>query len=103
MEVNPLFSSLIPPPSKLLFACNAIREGTEVAVSLYEKCLIESSPKKKQSIYFDFDLKFAFTHSPAQVTFERGEEKTTFDLKSEKDLEEWRAILRTKINQRGFH
>jgi len=65
--------------------------------------LIESSPKKKQSIYFDFDLKFAFTHSPPQITFERGEEKTTFELKSEQDLEEWRAILRTKINQRGFH
>jgi calcium-dependent protein kinase len=52
---------------------------------------------------FDFDLKFAFTIAPPGITFEKQEEKVSFGLRSEADLQACREVLRGKLNQRGFH
>lgn len=76
----------------------------DVTLTIYDKCLTETSSKQKQrTIIFDFDVKFAFTLNPICLTFEKGLEKSTYSLKSENDLMAIRDILRGKLNQRGFH
>jgi hypothetical protein len=52
---------------------------------------------------FDFDLKYAFTLSPCTITFEKQEERATYTLRSDPDLQACREILKGKLNQRGFH
>lgn len=52
---------------------------------------------------FDFDLKFAFTASPAAIIFEKQDERCQYTLKNQADLKACREILRGKLNQRGFH
>lgn len=71
--IAPMFTSHLPSnPGKLLFTCSAHRstEG-ELTLSLYDKCLIETSSKCRQVILFDFDLKYGFTLSPPTINFEK--------------------------------
>ena len=65
--------------------------------------MVESSSRSKAYLPFDFDLKFAFELSPPSITFEKGEQKGVYVLRSGHDLQQWREILKAKINQRGFH
>ena len=44
-----------------------------------------------------------FEKEPLSVKFERGKETCEYLLDSESDLLLLRSILRTKLNQRGFH
>jgi serine/threonine protein kinase len=103
--IVPLFSGQLPAkPGKLLLSCPAHRtpEG-ELTLTLYEYCLVEASSRHRQAMPFDFDLKFAFTISPPSLTFEKGEERASYVLMSEADLQACREVLRGKLNQRGFH
>lgn len=52
---------------------------------------------------FDFDLKFSFNKDTLEIKFERGKESCTYILNCISDLENWREILKGKLNQRGFH
>lgn len=52
---------------------------------------------------FDFELKFGFQVTPPSIFFEKGQEKQLFTLRSEADLQQWRDVLKNKLNQRGFH
>lgn len=79
-----MFSSQHPHNTgKLLYSCSAHRptEG-EVTLTLYEKCLTETSFKLKQVMHFDFDLKYGFTLSPFTISFEKQEERAQFTFKS---------------------
>lgn len=100
-----LFSNYAPSPTgRLLFTCQATRqEDADVTVALYERCLVESSPRSKTYLVFDFDVKFSFTASPPTITFEKAEQRAGYSLRSAGDLQQWREILKAKINQRGFH
>ena len=103
--ISPMFSPQLPSsPGKLLLSCPAHRaqEG-EVTLTLYDHCLVETSPRGRQAVPFDFDLKFSFTASPPAVAFERGEERAGWALRSEADLGACREVLRGRLNQRGFH
>ena len=103
--ITPMFSSQLPHnPGKLLYSCSAHRQTEgEVTLTLYEKCLTETSFKLKQAILFDFDLKYGFTLAPFTLNFEKQEERVQFTFKSEADLQACREILKGKLNQRGFH
>jgi hypothetical protein len=106
MEVSEfLFSNYAPNPcGKLLFTCQAMRQDEgDVTVALYDRCLVESSPRSKTYLVFDFDVKLTFTASPPCVTFEKVEQRASYVLRSLNDLQQWREILKAKINQRGFH
>jgi serine/threonine protein kinase len=106
MEVSEsLFSNYAPNPcGKLLFTCQANRQDEgDVTIALYERCLVESSTRSKTYLLFDFDVKFAFTTSPPFVSFEKSEQSVCYALRSVGDLQQWREILKAKINQRGFH
>jgi hypothetical protein len=100
-----LYSNYAPNPcGKLLFTCQALRQDEgDATVALYEHCLVESSPRSKAYLPFDFDVKLAFTTSPPCVNFEKGEQRASYVLRSVGDLQQWREILKAKINQRGFH
>lgn len=106
MEISDsLYSLTAPSPTgKLLTTCQAHRvdEG-DVTVAIYDRCLIESSLKSKTFLIFDFDVKFSYQSSPPSVSFEKNEHKSTYNLRSSSDLQQWRDILKSKINQRGFH
>jgi hypothetical protein len=65
--------------------------------------MIEAGPKHRQTVIFDFDLKFSFSGSPIYINFEKQEEKAQYVLRNEADLQACREILKGKINQRGFH
>lgn len=102
--IAPMFINSIPSTGKLLFTCSAIKAPDgEITLYLHEHCLIEGSSKKKHTMPFDFDLKYAFTASPPTLTFEKQEERAQYSLKSDSDLQTCREILRGKLNQRGFH
>jgi hypothetical protein len=71
--ITPMFSSALPSnPGKLLHSCSVHRstEG-ELTLSLYDKCLIETTSKTRQVMLFDFDLKYGFTLSPHTINFEK--------------------------------
>lgn len=106
MEVSEaLFSNYAPNPcGRLLFTCQAARQDEgDVTVALYERCLVESSLRSKTYLVFDFDVKFAFATAPPSISFEKNEHKASYVLRSASDLQQWREILKSKINQRGFH
>ena len=74
-------------PGKLLLKSSAMRkDDAEVQIEMYEKGLVEISGKSnnesKKSFEFDFDIKFSFTTSPAEITFEKYDTKLTYNLKS---------------------
>jgi hypothetical protein len=103
--ISPMYSSqVLSNPGRLLFSCPAHRatEG-DVTLSFYDKCMIEAGPKHRQTVIFDFDLKFSFSGSPIYINFEKQEEKAQYVLRNEADLQACREILKGKINQRGFH
>jgi serine/threonine protein kinase len=104
MEPSSLYTNCAPSYGKLLLTCQASRlnEG-DATVAIYEHCLVETAPKRKCYLPFDFDLKFSFSATPPSVSFERAEETSTYRLRSEAELAEWREALRGRINQRGFH
>jgi calcium-dependent protein kinase len=52
---------------------------------------------------FDFDLKFGFKVDTKEVFFEKGDTKLTYQLLNEEDVTIWREVLKSKMNQRGFH
>jgi hypothetical protein len=69
--ITPMFSNTAPSnPGKLQISLPAQHTGEgDVTLTLYDNCLIESCPKKKQTIAFDFDLKYAFTLAPPTLVF----------------------------------
>ncbi len=68
--IAPMFASSLNQPGKLLFTCSATRAPDgETTLNIYEHGLIEVSPKKKQIMPFDFDLKYSFTVNPPTLTF----------------------------------
>jgi|JI9StandDraft_2_1071091.scaffolds.fasta_scaffold91976_2 hypothetical protein len=104
-STTPLYATHIPPLlGRLLVNSTAskLHDG-EVNVVIYEHFMVESSPKGKHYMPFDFDLKFGFQTSPPSIFFEKGQEKVMFTLKSDQDLQTWREALKDRINQRGFH
>lgn len=72
MEISePLYSNYIPnPTTKLLYTgqANKSEEG-DVTIALHEKYLVESTPRSKTYIIFDFDLKFSYQTTPPSITF----------------------------------
>ncbi len=52
---------------------------------------------------FDFDLKFGFKQDTREVCFEKGDTKLTYQLNSDEEIDTWRMVLKSKLNQRGFH
>lgn len=70
MEGIHLLEKMKLPPSKVLLASSAIRKDAgEVKIQLTEKGLEENREGIVQSILFDFDVKFSFTHSPPEIKF----------------------------------
>lgn len=103
--ITPMFSAQLPSnPGKLLLSCPAHRSPDgDLTLTLYERCLVETFSKHRQTMPFDFDLKYAFTLSPPTLTFEKQEERAGYSLRSEADLQACREVLKGKLNQRGFH
>ena len=71
-----LFSkSDLQSPGKLQLKSLATRkdDSAELQIEIYEKGLVETSGKNnselKKSFEFDFDIKFSFSSSPAEITF----------------------------------
>lgn len=80
------------------------KQNNPVTVEIYENGLLEiNSDSICKTIEFDFDLKFGFTKRPCEIKFERAEEFCVYSLNGDSNLEEWRQILKNKLNQRGFH
>lgn len=81
------------------------KQGAALQVEIYDNGILElgSSDASSKTIEFDFDLKFSFTKDPLEIKLERGKETCVYGISSEADLENWREILKSKINQRGFH
>lgn len=81
-SINGLYSEeKVFDHGKLLLTASVIKHSApEIIISLYEKCLTEGNGKR--SIPFDFDLKYAFTTQPPTLTFERTDEKVTYEMKS---------------------
>ena len=104
-STTPLYVSHIPSHlgRHLLTSSASKAPDGEISVSIYEHFMVEVSSKAKRYMAFDFDLKFGFSVSPLSVFFEKGAEKQVFGLKSENDLQQWREILKGRLNQRGFH
>lgn len=86
--VTPLFSHFNASNGKQIFTCEAQRTGEgDVTLTFYETCLMEASSKKKQTMNFDFDLKYAFTvANPCTLIFEKQEDRVQYTLKNPKDL-----------------
>lgn len=86
--VTPLFSHFNASNGKQIFTCEAQRTGEgDVTLAFYETCLMEASSKKKQTMNFDFDLKYAFTvANPCTLIFEKQEDRVQYTLKNPKDL-----------------
>jgi hypothetical protein len=68
---------------QLLFTCAALRvnEG-DVTLSLSDTVLTEAGPRGKLYVHLDFDIKFSFQSSPPLLSFEKGEERHAYKLKS---------------------
>ena len=89
---------------KILGKWKAKKQGASIAIEIYENGLYEiSSEGSSKSIEFDFDLKFAFVKEGLEVKFQRGKETVSYNVLQPIELEQWRSILKAKINQRGFH
>lgn len=88
-------------PGSLIFSTTATRKGTETKIEVYENGLFDEA--SKQSMLFDFDLKFGFKADSKEFFFEKGDTKLTYILPSEEELEGLRTSLKLKLNQRGFH
>lgn len=88
-------------PGDLIFSTVATRKGTETKVEIYTNGLYDQT--SKQSIMFDFDLKFGFKADSKQFFFEKGDTKLTYIISSQQNLDGLRIALKLKLNQRGFH
>ena len=95
------------PPSSLgkLLLSTTVRKAQEgdISVQIHEHCIIEASSKGKLYMAFDFDLKFGYLANPPSLYFEKESAKSTFEVKSGAELQQWRDVLKSKLNQRGFH
>jgi serine/threonine protein kinase len=103
--VAPLYDKDSPAKlGRLLLSSSArkVPEG-DVSISIYENCLVESSPHGKCFMPLDFDLKFGFTANPPAIFFEKETAKQSFELRSGAELQQWREVLKGRLNQRGFH
>lgn len=101
-----LFSqSAVQALGKHLFTCKATKsDEKEITIELYEKCMVETlSSKFKSYLFYDYDVKFSFQQDTLTVVFEKYAEKCTYHLKSKDELQAWRDVLKSRINQRGFH
>ncbi len=81
----------------------AERDGQKVTVSLGQKGFQQNKSGEKESFLYSFDIKYFFTANPYTLTFENDKETLTYNLNSEKDLNLWRKVLKSRLNQRGFH
>jgi hypothetical protein len=75
MESSLTIFSSTPPHNlgKLLYTGKAKRLEADVAITIYEKCLMEVALKgAKCFVIFDYDLKFASQSSPPAIVFEKG-------------------------------
>jgi hypothetical protein len=69
-----IYSSTAPQNiGKALYSGKARRLEADIAVTIYETCLMEVSSKgAKYYIILDYDLKFASQMSPPSIMFEKG-------------------------------
>ena len=102
---QPMYTKEAPSPMGKLLLSTVIRKVQEgdITVQIHEQCIIESSPKGKLCMPFDFDLKFGYLANPPSVYFEKESAKVTYEVKSGAELQQMRDILKSKLNQRGFH
>ena len=83
MEKAKLLEKKKLPSSKVLLSTTAQRRHAgQVKVQLTEKGIEENCEGVIQSIEYDFDVKFSFTHSPSEIKFEKESDTVTYTLSS---------------------